>query len=58
MVRLLLPRYLELEQELLALAEEDTRVDALYDEMDRIWYALTDEERKMLNTRTQGDESS
>ena len=47
--------YLELEQLMLVLDEAgDTASEALRDAMDPIWYALTDEERRLLDDRKVG----
>jgi hypothetical protein len=50
-----LRKYLELERLMLILDEEgDAGADALRDAMDPIWYALSDEERRILDERTIG----
>lgn len=50
-----LRRYLELERLMLELdAAGDAVADVLRDAMDPIWYALSDEERRILDERTVG----
>ncbi len=47
-----LDAYLDVERNMLALDDvDDPMADALRDALDTIWYALTDEERTILNRR-------
>lgn len=38
-------RYVELHKEYLALPDDDDRVDAMLDEMDRIWWTFEEDEK-------------